>query len=59
LGSRVDEVKKDDSKLWTTLEEYVISLFERKMTDSEEFKALINLYGRAKIVEIWNKFKGK
>lgn len=40
-----------------TFEQYVITLFEQKLTRSDEFKALIRIYGRPKLEEIWKKYK--
>lgn len=39
------------------LETYVISLFAQKKTESLEFKSLMLIYGRAKLVAIWEKFQ--
>lgn len=38
-----------------TLEQYIISLFERGMTNSNEFKAMLYIYGREKLAAIWKK----
>jgi hypothetical protein len=38
-----------------TLEAYVISLFERGATNTSEFKLLVTIYGRDKLVTIWEK----
>lgn len=40
-----------------TLEEYVYSLLKKRMTDSEEFHALIRIYGRERLKKIWKEFK--
>jgi hypothetical protein len=48
----------DWSGAWT-LDEYVISLFEKKQTESLEFKLLMKIYGREKLVQIWEKYKGR
>lgn len=42
---------------YATLEEYVISLFEARRTGSSEFKAMIDYYGREKMVSIWEKYQ--
>lgn len=41
----------------TTFEQYVVSLFRARKTDSNEFKTMLNIYGREKILKIWEKFK--
>jgi hypothetical protein len=40
-----------------TLEDYVISIFEKKQTDSLEFKALLRVYGRERLEKIWREYK--
>lgn len=42
-----------------TLDDYVISLFEKKRTDSVEFKLLLRIYGRERLAKIWEEFKSK
>lgn len=39
------------------LEDYVIDLFKKKLTDTEEFKTLIRIFGRDKLAKIWLKYK--
>lgn len=48
----------DWNESWT-LEEYVISLFKQGLTSSKEFKTLLNLYGRDKLVGMWTKYKAR
>lgn len=40
-----------------TFEDYVVSLFKARKTDSNEFKTMLVIYGREKILRIWQKFK--
>jgi hypothetical protein len=40
-----------------TLEDYVMSLFEKGETQSPEFKVLLQIYGREKIEELWKKYQ--
>lgn len=43
-----------------TFKEYIVSLFEKKMTDSPEFKIMLNVYGRERLESIWKEFvRGK
>lgn len=42
-----------------TLDEYVFSLFDARKTDSSEFKAILNVYGREKMLKIWERYKAK
>lgn len=42
-----------------TLEDYVISLFDSKQTESSEFKALLSVYGRERMTRIWEDFKSR
>jgi hypothetical protein len=44
------------SGAWT-LENYVLSLFQKKQTQSPEFKILLKLFGREKLEKIWNKHR--
>lgn len=46
----------DWSGAWT-LEDYVVALFEAKKTDSDEFKTLLRIYGRPRLVAIWNHYR--
>lgn len=43
-----------------TFKEYIVSLFEKKMTDSPEFKTMLEIYGRERLESIWKEFvRGK
>jgi len=53
----VPSTKEDDWKSAWTLEDYVISLIKKGETDSAEFKALKEIYGRERMVAIWKKYK--
>lgn len=39
-----------------TLEDYVFELFENQATESKEFKALLRVFGREKMNDLWKKF---
>lgn len=55
-------MKRIDGEDWQAawgLEDYVIDLFKRKATDTPEFKTLLKVFGRDKILKIWEKFKLK
>jgi len=41
------------------LEDYIISLFEKKQTESVEFNAMLRIYGRDRLVKIWEEYKAK
>lgn len=41
----------------TTFEDYIISLFKARKTNSEEFKTMLGIYGRERLAEIWKKYK--
>lgn len=52
--------KDDDSpKEYWTLEDYAISLFKANRTDSDEFRALLSLFGRPKLADMWERYKAK
>lgn len=38
-------------------ERYVVQLILDKKTDTAEFKLLVRIYGREKLVEIWEKYR--
>jgi hypothetical protein len=40
-----------------SLEQYIISLFEADKTKSPEFERLLAVYGRPKLVGIWQKYQ--
>lgn len=40
-----------------SLEEYVAHLFQDGKTGSPEFKTLLMIYGRPKLVEFWEKYQ--
>jgi hypothetical protein len=42
-----------------TLDQYVVSLILKKQTQGREFKALLEIYGRDKLLAIWEAFKKK
>lgn len=45
---------------WTgavTLRDYLTYLFKNNLTNSPEFKALLNLYGRPYIIKLWRDYK--
>lgn len=45
---------------WTgtwTLDDYIISLFKNKATESVEFKAMLRIYGRDRLVKVWEEYK--
>jgi hypothetical protein len=44
---------------WWTLEEYITYLFASNKTNSPEFKRLMQVFGREKMAEIWEKFRAK
>lgn len=49
---------QEEKSDWT-LEDYVISLFKARKTDSHEFKAILAVYGREKLAAIWEKYKNE
>ena len=48
----------DWQRAWT-FEAYIISLFEKKQTDSLEFKVMLRIFGREKLEKIWFEYKAK
>lgn len=44
------------SDAWT-LENYILSLFQQKQTETQEFKILLKLFGREKLEKLWNKHR--
>lgn len=45
---------------WTgawTLRDFVIDLFKQNKIDSDEFRLLIRVYGRDKLITIWKDYK--
>jgi hypothetical protein len=45
---------------WTDawkLDDYVISLFERKETHTNEFQTLLKIFGRPKLEKIWKDYR--
>lgn len=40
-----------------TLDDYLISLFEKNQTDSEEFQFLLRTYGRERIERTWKEYR--
>lgn len=54
--------QRDESIPWSkasTLEQYVIKLIESKQTKSEEFKFLLDFFGRDKLEKIWKSYKAQ
>lgn len=49
---------KNTPREWWTLEQYAVSLFEENRTDSPEFKLLLLMFGREKLAEMFERFKG-
>lgn len=49
------EIKNPWNKAWS-FEDYVIDLFERKQMQTDEFKTLIQIFGRERIKQIWEKY---
>jgi hypothetical protein len=56
MGGLLMVIPIDWSEAWN-LEDYVIDLFKKKMTESSEFKTLLKIYGRKKLEEIWNRYQ--
>jgi hypothetical protein len=48
---------KDDRPDCTTFEQYILTLFKLKKTDSLEFKTMLEIFGKDKLIQIWKKFK--
>jgi hypothetical protein len=42
---------------WVNLDDYLVSLFRQNLTDSREFKTLLRIYKRERILRAWKAFK--
>lgn len=40
-----------------TFEDYIFSLFDRKLTQSDEFQTMLRIYGKEKMSKLWEKYK--
>lgn len=43
-------------KYWT-LKDYILSLYQQKKTDTEEFRSLMKIYGREKFELWWKEYQ--
>lgn len=50
-------IKPVDCGEAVTLENRVIFLFKTNQTQSDEFNTYLRIFGRDKILQIWNKYK--
>ncbi len=49
--------RETDWKGAWTLDDYVVSLFKSRLTEGVEFQALLRVYGRERMTQIWDDYK--